>query len=56
MNLFDNFSMQPKRDVRRIAAYLLICRDENGTDIFRSYSRSNSFREVEICPYPSPNV
>jgi len=31
-------------------------RDENGTDIFRLYLRSNSFREVQICPYPSLNI
>jgi len=31
-------------------------RDENGTDIFRPYSRPNSFRGVQICPYPSPNI
>jgi len=30
--------------------------DENGTDIFRSYSRSNSFRGVQICLYPSLNL
>jgi len=34
----------------------LACRDENGTDIFRPYSTPNSFREVQICPYPSPNI
>jgi len=31
-------------------------RDENGTDIFRPYLRPNSFRGVQICPYPSPNI
>jgi hypothetical protein len=31
-------------------------RDENGTDSFRPYSRPNSFRRVQICPYPSPNI
>jgi hypothetical protein len=31
-------------------------RDENGTDIFRPYSRSNPFRGVQICPYPSPDI
>ena len=31
-------------------------RDENGTDIFRSYSKPNPFIEVEICPYPSPDI
>ena len=30
--------------------------DENGTDIFRPYLRPNSFREVQICPYPSPDI
>jgi len=30
--------------------------DENSTDIFRSYLKSNSFREVEICLYPSPDI
>jgi hypothetical protein len=36
--------------------HIVAARDENGTDIFRPYSRPNSFRGVEICPYPSPNV
>jgi hypothetical protein len=31
-------------------------RDENGTDIFRPYSRPNSFRGVLIRPYVSPNI
>jgi hypothetical protein len=31
-------------------------RDENGTDIFRPYSRPNSFRGVLIRPYPSPDI
>jgi hypothetical protein len=31
-------------------------RDENGTDIFRSYSRPNPFRGVLIRPYPSPDI
>jgi cis-zeatin O-glucosyltransferase len=31
-------------------------RDENGTDIFRPYSRPNPFRVVQICPYPSPDI
>jgi hypothetical protein len=31
-------------------------RDENGTDIFRPYSRPNPFREVLIRPYPSPDI
>jgi hypothetical protein len=31
-------------------------RDENGTDIFRRYSRPNSFRGVLIRPYPSPDI
>ena len=29
---------------------------KNGTDIFRPYSKPNSFRGVEICPYPSPDI
>jgi hypothetical protein len=33
-----------------------IPRDENGADIFRPYSRPNSFRGVLIRPYPSPDV
>ena len=32
------------------------CRDENGTDIFRSYLKPNPFRGVEICLYPSPDI
>ena len=31
-------------------------RDENGMYIFRSYSRSNSFRKIQICSYPSLNI
>jgi hypothetical protein len=31
-------------------------RDENGTDIFRLYSRSNLFRGVLIRSYPSPDI
>jgi pectate lyase len=31
-------------------------RDENGTDIFRPYSRLNSFRGVLIRPYLSPDI
>jgi hypothetical protein len=34
----------------------VIDRDENGTDIFRPYSRLNSFRGVQICPYSSLNI
>ena len=33
-----------------------VVRDENGTDIFRSYSRPNSFRGVLIHPYPSLDI
>ena len=33
-----------------------MCRDENGADIFRPYSKPNPFRGVEICPYPSPDI
>jgi hypothetical protein len=33
-----------------------LIRDENGTDIFRPYSIPNSFRGVQICPYPSPDI
>ena len=29
---------------------------ENDTDIFRSYSRSNSFRGIQICSYSSPDI
>jgi hypothetical protein len=31
-------------------------RDENDTDIFQPYSRSNPFRGVLIRPYPSPDI
>ena len=31
-------------------------RDENGTDIFRPYSRPNPFKGAQICSYPSPNI
>jgi hypothetical protein len=34
----------------------LSTRDENGRDIFRPYSRPNSFRGVLIRPYPSPDI
>jgi len=30
--------------------------EENGRDIFRPYSRSSSFRGVQMCPYSSPNI
>jgi hypothetical protein len=33
-----------------------IIRDENGTDIFRPYSRPNPFRGVLIRPYPSSDI
>jgi hypothetical protein len=33
-----------------------VIRDENGTDIFRPYSRPNPFRGVLIRPYPSPDI
>ena len=39
---------------RKIKALQL--RDENGTDIFRPYSKPNPFKGVEICPYPSPDI
>ena len=35
---------------------LKTCTNENGTDIFRPYSKLNPFREVEICLYPSSNI
>ena len=35
---------------------LVTTRDENDTDIFRPYSKPNSFRGVEICPYLSPDI
>jgi hypothetical protein len=35
---------------------LLGGRDENGTNIFRLYSRPNPFRDVLIRPYPSPDI
>jgi hypothetical protein len=35
---------------------VLDSRDENGTDIFRPYSRPNSFRGVLIRPYSSPDI
>jgi hypothetical protein len=34
----------------------VVGRDENGINIFRPYSRPNSFRGVPICPYSSPNI
>jgi uridine kinase len=33
-----------------------VTRDENGTNIFRPYSRPNPFRGVLIRPYPSPDI
>ena len=30
--------------------------DENGTDIFRPYSKPNLFSGVEICPYPNTQI
>jgi hypothetical protein len=40
----------------RLAAAAVVDRDENGTDIFRPYSRPNPFRGVLIRPYPSPDI
>jgi hypothetical protein len=34
----------------------LIIMDENGTDIFRPYSRPKPFRGVLIHPYPNPDI
>jgi hypothetical protein len=34
----------------------LLFRGENGTNIFRPYSRPNPFRGIQICPYPSPDI
>jgi len=31
-------------------------RDQNGTDIFRTYSRPDLFRGVQICPYSSSDI
>ena len=31
-------------------------RDENGTDIFRPYSKPNPFKGVQICSYLSPDI
>jgi hypothetical protein len=38
------------------ASLRLIIRDENGTDIFRPYSKPNPFRGVLIRPYSSPDI
>jgi hypothetical protein len=35
---------------------VLLDTDENGTDIFRPYSRPNPFRGVLIRPYSSPDI
>jgi hypothetical protein len=42
--------------VTRHGELIVVGRDENGTDIFRPYSRPNPFRGVLIRPYPSPNI
>ena len=34
----------------------IVTRNENGTDIFRPYSKPNPFRWVEICSYLSPDI
>jgi hypothetical protein len=39
-----------------ILSDLHVIRDENGTDIFRSYLIPNLFRGVLIRPYPSPDI
>jgi hypothetical protein len=40
-----------------LSRYLTVdSRDENGTDIFRPYSRPNPFSGVLIRPYPSPDI
>jgi hypothetical protein len=36
--------------------WCVIIRDENGTDIFRPYSRPNPFRWALIRPYPSLDI
>ena len=36
--------------------FLHIVSGENGTDIFRLYSRPNPFRGVQICPYPGLDI
>jgi hypothetical protein len=49
-------------DVESTCTMLLYCylslvtKSENSTDIFQPYSRSNSFRKVQICAYPSPDI
>ena len=41
---------------QRVHSLVVVTRDEIGTDIFRPYLRPNSFRGVQICLYPSPNI
>ena len=54
----SRYTGMTERRKRTMVAHptLFKSRDENGTDIFRPYSRPNSFRGVQICPYPSPNI
>ena len=50
---------RPDRRGRRLGRHAMhgpVGRDENGTDIFRPYSKPNPFRGVEICPYSSPDI
>jgi hypothetical protein len=46
-------NLLPPREYVTVSA---LARDENGTDILLPYSRPNSFREVQICSCPSPNI
>jgi hypothetical protein len=47
---------QREREMRPPVRPWAVARDENGTDIFRPYSRPNLFRGVLIRPYPSPDI
>ena len=39
-----------------LPACLPLARDENGTNIFRPYSKPNPFRGVEICSYSNLDI
>jgi hypothetical protein len=54
-NILQNI-LRTKQGSVREAPVFVTPRDENGTDIFRPYSRPNPFRGVLIRPYPSPDI
>jgi hypothetical protein len=52
--ILDETQMPSSHQVRKMV--FTSASDENSTDIFRPYSRPNSFRGVLIHPYPSSDI